>query len=114
MHWLRTSEKITNFTTTTRHFNLDGSIQSSNHPLNSRGATCPPPHHQRTAHPSWDTCPRAEQFLPILPSTTPRLLHSDFPKCALRFCRNETVSKRSRKGRKHGEGRILTKIQEAG
>ncbi len=56
-----------------------------NYRLNSRGATCPPPHHQHTAHPSLDTSPTVVQFLPIPPSTALRLPHSDFPVCASHF-----------------------------
>ena len=91
---------------------------TQNHPLNSRGATSRPTHRQYTAHPSWDTSPRVVQFLPSLSSTAPRLLHSDFPECALHFCRERAVSTSSKKSRKcWGEmevGRILTRIQEAG
>ena len=61
-------------------------IITQNHLLNSRGATSRPTHRQYNAHPSWDTSPRVVQFLPSLPSTAPRLLHSDFPECALHFC----------------------------
>ena len=111
--WLWTGEKVTDITTTTPHYNLNGvnTAATQNHPLNSRDATCPPPLHRHTAHPSWDTSPTAVQFLPSLPSTTPRLLHSDFPKCALRFYKERTVSTTGRKSKKtqgKDEGRSYT------